>query len=71
MSAETTPIDHQMVERMRECIRGYIRSCPLGSADPVRLRQSVFMSVTGATNEAWLEACTIAEFSESGRVVLK
>ena len=71
MEAGNTSVESQVVERMQETIRGYIRSCPLGSADASRLRKAVFMSTPGATNEAWLEARTITELLENGRVVLK
>lgn len=71
MSATTTSVDVRVVERMQECIREYIRSCPLASADPVRLRKAVFLCTAGASQEAWLRARMIARQLASGRVVLK
>lgn len=70
MRTPVTPVDPQVVERMQECIREYIRSCPLGSANPARLQMAVFLGTPGATQEAWLRARLIARLLENGRAVL-
>lgn len=71
MNATVTSMRPQVVERMRECIQAYIKSCPSGSADPLRLRQVTFLCTEDANNEAWMIARTIARPLANGRIVLR